>query len=201
MTVHGASAPPRGVRWGPATWIGILLAIGAVQVVRAQWFDAAVFFAVSLVLAVDAMRGRPRDRSRGESQSRRNAPPGAQWVLAVAAVVGVVACVLPRQSLAMQVLVCAAGAAAVLVAWPRRSLPTAPWPPGPRRLAWSWAVILVVGCLWELAQFILGQMFPQDPAFALSNLLDPILSTWPGRLVFVVLWIAGGFFLVRRGRA
>lgn len=59
---------------------------------------------------------------------------------------------------------------------------------------------MILGCLWELAQFIIGLVHPQDPAYALSDLLDPLLATWPGRLAFIALWLAGGCFLVRRGR-
>jgi hypothetical protein len=59
---------------------------------------------------------------------------------------------------------------------------------------------MVLGCLWELAQFILGLTRPGDPAFALSDLLDPLLAAWPGRLVFILLWLAGGCFLLLRGR-
>lgn len=226
-TTAGIAAEPlqRRIRWGAVSWIGILLAIGVVQLVRAQWFDAAVFLVVSLVLAVDAGRASWRGgaqsglqsgrRGGSEDDSRGASQMSWTWLAAVAAVVGVTACIVPRYSLVMQVLVCATGAAVILFVWLRGSDPQSldpqsaawrgsrvagPWPPGLRRLTRVWAVILIAGCLWELAQFILGLIAPLQPAFALSNLLDPLVSTWPGKAVFVALWVVTGFFLVRRGR-
>ena len=192
-TTSGAAAEisPRRVRWGPVAWVGVLLAIGAVQLVRAQWFDAVVFVGVSAALAVGAVRS---------SGTRASGGPGVRWVWAAAAAVGALACAVPRHSPLMQALVCLVGAAALLLAWRRGSAPAEPWPRGLRRLGWAWGAIVILGCLWELAQFIIGLVHPQDPAYALSDLLDPLLATWPGRLAFIALWLAGGCFLVRRGR-
>lgn len=185
------------MRWGAGAWIGILLAIGVVQAVRAQWFDAGVFFAVSVVLVVDVAR----------TASRRSAPDPATgtvrgpWVLIAAVAAGLTACILPRHSVPMQVLVCAVGLAVILLAWRRgNGEPGGSWPPGLRRLALAWSLLVVAGCIWELAQFLIGLRHPSRPAFALSDLLDPLLSTAPGKIVFVALWIAGGAYLLRRGR-
>jgi len=172
------------------------MAIGAVQLVRAQWFDAAVFLGVAGLLGIDTIRRPTADRS----PRRPLAMPGRRWLWAGAALVGVLACLSPRHSLLMQLLVCAVGAAALALAWLRGSAQAEPWSPGLRRLGWAWGTIVILGCLWELAQFIVGLARPQDPAFALSNLMDPLLASWPGRVVFIALWAAGGCFLVRRGR-
>ena len=187
---------PRGLRWGAVSWIGILLAIGVVQLVRAQWFDAGVFFAVSTVLVADSLRGGTATGER--PASTRSA--STRWVPAAAIAVGAIACALPRHSPPMQALVCAAGIAAVLYAWPQRGPSARPWPDGARRLARAWAIIVVAGCLWELSQFVVGLRSPQRPAYALSDLLDPVLSTWLGRFAFIALWLAGGVFLLLRGR-
>lgn len=178
------------------SWVGVLLAIGVVQLVRAQWFDAAVFLGVAALLAIDTIRRPTGDRG----PARSFATPDRRWLWGGAALVGVLACLSPRHSPLMQLLVCAVGVAALALAWLRGSAPAAPWSPGLRRLGWAWGTIVILGCLWELAQFIVGLVHPQDPAFALSNLLDPLLASWPGRVVFIALWVAGGCFLVRRGR-
>lgn len=203
-----AHSLPHRTRWGAISWVGILLAIGIVQVVREQWFDACVFFGVSAVLVVDGVRPLARNRARGAPRR----PPAAHWIRAGAVAVGLIACIVPRHSPLMQALVCAVGVAAIVLVWPQgRSAsdpasPAAPrpdlrWPPGARRLAWGWAIIVIAGCLWELAQFITGLVHPQNPAFALSDLLDPLVSTWAGRAVFIALWLTGGAYLVARGRA
>lgn len=181
----------RRIGWGSVAWLGILIAIGAVQVVRAQWFDAALFLGCAAVLAIDALR-----------PARREAPahPAGRWLVVLVAGAALAAAFVPRQSIAMAVLLCLIGAAAILFAWPQTGAKRAPWPPALRRLAVAWSIILVVGCVWELAQFIAGRVSPSGSAFALSELLDPLLGTPVGTIAFVVLWAAGGLFLMRRGR-
>ncbi|MGB3374900.1 MAG: hypothetical protein WBA87_07155, partial [Microbacterium sp.] len=69
------------------------------------------------------------------------------------------------------------------------------------KLAVAWTVILIIGCLWELAQFIVGLIAPQQPSFALSDLIDPLLGTAIGKAVFAGAWLSCGAFLVLRGRS
>ena len=184
------------MRWGAGSWIGILLAVGVVQAGGGQWVDAGVFFSGSAGLLLDL--ARPPSQIPGASV---RGLPAERWVVPGAALVGIAACVVPRHSVQMQLLVCAAGLAAILVAWRRGSgSPSGPWPRGLRRLAGAWSIVLVAGCIWELAQFLIGLRHRDGPAFALSDLLDPILATAPGKAVFVGLWIAGGAYLLRGGR-
>jgi len=180
----------RRIPWGPVAWIGILVAIGFVQLVRAQWFDAAVFLVVAAVLSLDAMLVRPRARAGG--------PARLVPILVVAA--GAVAMTLPRHGTGMQLLLCGTGLVVLLLSWRQTAVSGEPWAPGQARLARIWALIVVVGCLWELGEFLLGRARPGQPAFALSDLLDPLLSSGAGKAVFVIAWIAGGCFLVTRGR-
>lgn len=177
--------------WGAVCWLGILTAIGIVQIVRAQWFDAAVFFGTAVLLVADAygwLPPAPRRRRRT-----------ARTLLIGAAVAAVVLSALPRHQPAMMIAAGAVGVGAVVLAWPQRAIVRTPWPRAVRRLAWMWAVILVAGCLWELAEFILGRVDPQLVSFALSDLLNPLVDTMPGHILFVCAWAAMGFFLVRRG--
>lgn len=56
----------------------------------------------------------------------------------------------------------------------------------------------MVGCLWELGQFLAGKLRPSEPAFALSDLVDPLLAWGVGQWLFAAGWIGLGVFLLRR---
>lgn len=62
-------------------------------------------------------------------------------------VLGLVAAFAPRYSALMQVVVCAAGGAAILFAWPQRASTGRTRTAGQRRLAIAWTTILIAGCL------------------------------------------------------
>jgi hypothetical protein len=182
----------RGVRWSEALWLGILTAIGAVQIVRAQWFDAVVYFGAVAVLVADAAGLIPA------TSRRRRVTTG--WLTGAAAVLGAVMCFLPRHGTWMGVAVLIAGAVAVVIAWPQPGGTAPVWSSGLRRLAWAWSAIVVAGCLWELAQFVLARVAPDLQWFALSDLVDPLVATVPGRILFITAWVACGVFLLGRGR-
>jgi len=183
------------VGWPVWCWLFVLVAIGVVQIVRLQWFDAAVFFVAAFGAGVI-----------GRRPAAASAPARTVSLLVLStmsAVLGAVLCFLPRHSAAMQAIVIAAGAVAVwlavfnrAVAHPDRSTG---FGPGIRRLALAWAVIVIIGCVWELVQFILGLLHPDAAWFALSDLLNPLAATVPGKIVLVVAWLAGGVWLLRRG--
>lgn len=184
----------RGLHWQAASWLFVLTAIGVVQIVRQQWFDATVFFVAAFGVALSAQHDHP------------DAPPfrvGRAWLAAVAGVIGAAMCFLPRHSPVMQALVVGAGVAAIALAWGGVAI-AAPermtaFGAGIRRLALAWTIILIAGCVWELIQFILGLVQPTATWFALSDLLNPAVATTPGKIAFVVAWVAGGVWLLRRG--
>lgn len=182
------------LRWPVLCWLVILVLIGIVQLAREEWFDAAVFLvAVGLVVLSILL---PQRASQG-------ATPGV--IVASAAVLAAGMSLLPRHSVGMVVAVLVTGAVALLAAWPGVMSPHRPWTRGLRRLAVVWAVVLVVGCLWELAEFIAGLIAPEHPSFALSDLVDPLLDSMLGKAVFALAWLVCGVFLAlhgaRRGRA
>lgn len=43
-------------------------------------------------------------------------------------------------------------------------------------------------------------MHTERPAYALSNLLDPLMAGVAGQMLFVTVWMALGAFLMLRGR-
>ncbi|WP_308492464.1 hypothetical protein [Microbacterium terrisoli] len=184
------------LRWPTACWIFILAAIGVVQVVRLQWFDAAVFVVAALGVVLAARNPGRRDRAH-----RLTLPTLAGAV----AIFGAVLCFAPRHAAATQVVMVAAGIAAAGLAWTGVGIAQPDGQTsagvGIRHLAWWWAAILVAGCVWELIQFILGLVQPSATWFSLSDLMNPAIATAPGKIVFVALWLSGGTWLMRRGGA
>ncbi len=65
----------------------------------------------------------------------------------------------------------------------------------PYRAAAQWLVLAVVGALWWLVAFLWGND-PEHPT--LSLLLDPVLETYPGRLLGYTIWLGAGRWLVTR---
>jgi len=179
----------RAVRWPVVCWLVILVLIGAVQIVRAQWFDAAVFLAGIVLMGVSILLPVRGHRIH----------PGV--VVISATVLAVAAALLPRHGVGMVAVVLITGVLALVAAWPGAASARRDWSPGLRRLAVAWTVILIIGCLWELAQFIVGLIAPQQPSFALSDLIDPLLGTAIGKTVFAGAWLSCGAFLVLRGRS
>ncbi|MDL9978053.1 hypothetical protein [Microbacterium candidum] len=189
---EAAEAARRRPRWSELCWIGVLAAIGVVQVIRGQWFDAVVYGLLVTVLTTDAV-GLVPERTRTRAISLR--------VLLVAAVAcGAALIALPRHSPVMMVALVLVGLGAVVVAWPGSRVPAAGrWPVGLRRLAWAWAGIVIAGCVWELGEFIAGILTSHQDSQAFSDLADPALSALWGKVIFVVVWVAAGVWLLRRG--
>lgn len=63
-----------------------------------------------------------------------------------------------------------------------------------------WAMVLLALAVWEMTALV-GQPTLEEGSYAhptISYLLDPILATYPGRLVGLLVWLAAGRALVRR---
>lgn len=174
---------------GQVCWISILVLIGVVQVVRAQLFDVVFFACTAIVTTLDATGMLP-----AASMRRRVA---GRLLIGGGAVAAVSLSLLPRHLPAMIAVVLVLGVAVLVLVWPVGGQRTR-WGPGIRRLAWNWAVIIVIGCLWELFAFIAGLVDPASPVPALSDLLNPLLADRAGQALFAVLWVALGVWLARR---
>jgi hypothetical protein len=187
-------ADHRRLTWGGAAWLFVLAAIGVVQIVRHQWIDAAIFGVTTLLLVVAVVLVPV-----GRATSR----PGIRPLVAGGAVIAAVLGLSTRHGAIAAITMIVAGIAAVAIAWPPvdRAARPGPWPKALRRLAVAWTLIWIIACLWELLEFVLGGLVPTGRIThpALSDLLDPIVTPGIGQLVFALLWVAAGIFLVRRG--
>ncbi len=177
-------------------WIAILVLIGGFQLFRGAITDAAVFLALAVALVADTIGWLPAIRRR---ESR------LPWIVVVIALV-VAAAVLvltPRHGLGDQLVLIASGLLVLIVVWP--SAPSGTVSPMTARLARTaalWAAVGIALCLWELAMYLLGTFLPGGRTSfpALSDLLNPLIDSPAGRIVFVVAWLLGGVALLRRGR-
>ncbi len=75
---------------------------------------------------------------------------------------------------------------------PVRPLPT---DGRPRRAELLWAGMGAAACLWEVVALLWGND-EQHPT--LSLLLDPVLDTYPGRVLAYAAWLGAGRWLVTR---
>jgi hypothetical protein len=174
-------------------WVAIPLIIAGVQVVRGEAFDAILFAVVAVLLALDLTGVLPEVPA---------IPLPLAPALAAGAVVTGALTLAPRHGLLAGVTLTVVGIAGALVAWTPTRAGGATAGARLRRGAMLWAGVAVALCLWELSSFLLGRDTEAAKLAhpAVSDLLDPVLDGWPGRLVFVVLWVAAGIGLLRAGR-
>jgi hypothetical protein len=171
--------------------------------------DGAILLAVAVALGWDAARRPPADRAAAEvaesgEDSTRPALGAAPWRSPLVLLAGLVYVVLvagfARYSMPATLAVWAPAAAGVAVAW-RRPTSDGPDPaPVPAAGAAVWAAVFVALALWELAALLLQPSLTTDSWAhpTISVLLDPILATHPGRAVVLSLWLASGWWLLRR---
>jgi len=185
-------------------------------------FDGMALFAVAASLGWDRVGSRraslggpdaaaPAEGGRAKSEHAipvAPAPDGRVGVnlrlsprlvmggLAYATVVGWFS----RFSLPASIAVLVPGTAAVAVAWrgsPRGDLDRGRVDPFGAAV---WASVFVALALWELAALLLQPSLTTD-SFAhptISVLMDPVLASHLSRSVAISLWLASGWFLLRR---
>ena len=180
-------------------WLVVLAFTGCFHLYRGAPIDGVVYLLVALALALDASGVLP-------TVSRASSPAARPLVLIpAAALCGVVLVFAPRHSVADGIVVVAIGATVLALAWPDRSPASGTGAEldgrALRRSAVLWATASILGCLWELGAFFLGQSSPtaEYDFPPLSTLVGPLLDEPLGRAVLVTLWLLGGFALLRRG--
>lgn len=184
----------RGWTFGSVFWLAAMSAMAGVQTWRGAYEDGILFFAIVLVLAVD--------RSTGERLgSKLRRPPLKRWMIwAITSALGVVLVVAPRHGTTVFVTMMVLGVVMVAMAWApvERRSENGENASALRRSAWLWASIAVAVCLWEAITFVLSMIASggSEAHPTVSVLLDPMLETILGRIVFVGLWLAAGAGLV-----
>jgi hypothetical protein len=180
--------------------VPILLLASVMHVVRRNVFDFLLFFGTAVLIVVDSRRITGR-----ASEPEVPAAVRHRWLAAAAvALFAAIIALLPIAGGMVRIVVSACGLAALALVLVRPA--AAPTPvaagdaPGRLRGWWVWATVGVVTCLWELSSFIAQQVWPADQVNhpAASDLIGPLLTTWLGRAILLLLWGAAGYWLLHQ---
>ena len=177
----------------PVLWIGVLGIMAGFQTWRGAYVDGILFFALVAMLIIDRLTG-----GRIVIMKKPIVAPKI-LTIAITGVLGVVLVLAPRHSWVDLAVFIAIGVTVLLVAWepapdreqrPQKAL---------LRSMWMWSMLAVAICLWEATAFVLSVTMPggNENFPTISVLLDPFVENVWGRLVFVGLWLAAGYGLLR----
>lgn len=182
-------------RWNISTvlWTTVLAIMAGFQLWRGAFVDGMLFTAITLLLIVDTSTG-------GRIRFFRKHIVAPRWVtLVVVLGIGLVLVIAPRHGIVDLIAMVLIGISALILAWApasvRVELPARAY----RTSAITWSILAVGLCLWEALAFILSQYLPggEDSYPTISVLLDPFLNWFPGKVLFIGLWLAAGLALLR----
>lgn len=192
MNNSGISHKPR---WSMSSilWICVLAIMAGFQTWRGAYVDGILFFALVTMLIVDRLTG-------GTIVMLKKPIVAPKVVtLGITGVLGMILVLAPRHSWVDLIAFIAIGVTVLIVAWE----------PAPERIKrpkkamlrsmWFWSMAAVALCLWEATAFILSVSVPNGYKYfpTISVLLDPFVESLGGRLIFVGLWLAAGYGLLR----
>ena len=190
----------------PVVWV--LLLIAFFTAISGKPVDGVLMLIVATGLAWDTGRRALRHPEGGSGPLARPSrrPGGRRRLLAVTALLaggavyaGVVGS-FSRYSWPATAGIIGLGTIVVLIGWhgPLRARPDGGRLPLAGTLAWI--VVLVAGCLWELAALLQQPSITTDSYShpTISTLTDPMLATSPGRSIVLLGWLALGWYLVER---
>ena len=174
-------------------WICVLTIMASFQTWRGAYVDGILFYSLVIMLIVDRLTG-------GRLVIFKRPIIAPKWVtLAITGTLGVVLVSSPRHSWIDLVVFVAIGVTVLLVAWePAPDRVQRPHKAYARSM-WMWAMLAVAICLWEATAFVLSVTLPggSEDFPTISVLLDPFVENTWGRMVFVGLWLAAGYGLLR----
>ena len=177
--------------------VPILLLACVVHAVRRNLFDLLLFAGTAALIVADSWRATPGRVASAPPGANNGSPAWAAWLAVIA--FAMLAGPLPQSGGAVQVVLVAVGLAALAVVVVGRGPAAGTRHPSLR--GWPvWAALGALACVWELTSFAIQQ---DDPAVdnahpTASDLIGPLLGSWPGRMVFLALWAAAGLWLLRR---
>ncbi|MEY4532696.1 MAG: hypothetical protein RI926_465 [Actinomycetota bacterium] len=182
-------------RWSLSAilWICVLAIMAGFQTWRGAYVDGILFFSLSAMLVIDRL-------TAGKIVILKKHVVAPKVVtLGITGVLGLVLVLAPRHSWIDLVAFIAIGVTLLIVAWE----------PAPERVKrpqqamlrsmWFWSMAAVALCVWEATAFILSVTVPNGYMYfpTISVLLDPFVESLGGRMVFVGLWLAAGYGLLR----
>lgn len=190
-TTTGVTTP----RWSVSAilWMSVLTIMATFQTWRGAYVDGILFYAIVAMLVIDRLTG-------GRIVLMKKPVVAPKVVtLGITGVLGAVLVLAPRHSWIDLVAFIAIGVTVLIVAWepyevrvkrPRHAL---------IRSVWFWSLAAVAICLWEATAFVLSVTMPggNENFPTISVLLDPFVENQWGRMVFVGLWLAAGYGLLR----
>jgi hypothetical protein len=163
------------------------------QLWRGAYVDGILFSALAAMMIVDRL-------TNGRLVIMKKPVVAPKVVtLGITGVLGVVLILAPRHSWVDLVAFIAIGVTVLIVAWE----------PAPERVKrphsaflksmWFWSMAALALSLWEAAAFVLSVTLPDgnNNFPTISVLLDPFVESAGGRFVFVALWLAAGYGLLR----
>lgn len=179
-------------------YLVVLALIGLFQSFRGQWVDLGIFIGAIMLVLLPPPRWF-RAMFRGKYPQ-----PSLGILVTIAIPVALLLVVADRHGAISGVVITLLGVAVVGFAWlaagvvqPRDRQRSAD-PAHRRARNWWIAVILVLG-FWEAFAYLSGRWFGFDQLPSISELFDPALNLPLGKTIFVVVWLAGGIWLLRRG--
>ena len=187
-------------------WTLILVITGLFQLLRGAPVDAAFFLVIAALLMADAA---------GLLWFAGTGLPRRGLIVVTAILLGLLLVLVPRHGAAAGIVVGAAGIGLLALAWSPSPPPQSPAsraarvvaarpvsarPGGISRSAIAWIAIAIVGCLWEVATFLLGLPSPAAKVAhpSISILLDPVLDSSGGQIGFLAVWLIVLVWLLRR---
>ncbi|MCU1403688.1 MAG: hypothetical protein JWM70_2012, partial [Microbacteriaceae bacterium] len=151
-------------------WTLILVITGLFQLLRGAPVDAAFFLVIAALLMADAA---------GFLWFAGTGLPRRGLIVVTAILLGLLLALVPRHGAAAGIVVGAAGIVLLALAWSPSPPPQSPVsraarivaarpvsarPSSISRSAIAWIAIAIVGCLWEVATFLLGLPSPAAEA-------------------------------------
>lgn len=182
-------------RWSVSAilWMSVLTIMATFQTWRGAYVDGILFYAIVAMLVIDRLTG-------GRIVLIKKPIVAPKIItLGITGVLGAVLVFAPRHSWIDLIAFIAIGVTVLVVAWepyevrvksPRQALV---------RSMWFWSLAAVAICLWEATAFVLSVTMPagNENFPTISVLLDPFVENIWGRFVFVGLWLAAGYGLLR----
>ena len=191
MSTQKAIAPVWSI--SSVLWICILAIMAGFQTWRGAYVDGILFFSLVAMLVIDRLTGGRLVILKKPIHAPK------LLTLGITGALGAVLVFAPRHSWVDLFVFIALGITVLLVAWepaperiqrPRRAY---------ARSMWMWSMLSVAICLWEATAFVMSVTLPggSEDFPTISLLLDPFVENTWGRMVFVGLWLAAGYGLLR----